>query len=192
MLTKRQIRLLELLDEELLSCKDCNLWTGGTSKPYWTPTSKYGMIGEAPGEREVRKEPFIGIAGKKLWEVANSLGLKKEDFIIINTVNCRPIDDRGRNSKPTQDECDTCFPYMRKYLKIVKPEKIILLGNFAVGALTGESSGIMKKNSNVIRVENNLFNTKLVLSIHPSMCIYIGAKGKVMLYESMKVFKELK
>ena len=189
MLNKHQIRLLELLDEELLSCKDCDLWTGGTSKPYWTPASKYGMIGEAPGEKEVRKSPFVGPAGKKLWGIANLLGLKREDFIIINTVNCRPIDKDGNNGKPTPDQCDTCFPYMRKYLRIVKPEKIILLGNYAVGSLTGENSGIMKKNSSVVR--NEFFNLNMVLSVHPSMCIYAGSKGKVMLYESMKVFKEL-
>ena len=190
MLSGHQIRLLELLDEQLLSCKDCDLWIGGTSKPYWTPKSRYAIIGEAPGEKEVRSEPFIGPAGRKLWEVVNLMGLRKEDFVIINTVNCRPVNNDGSNGKPTNDQCETCFPYMRKYLKIVKPEKILLLGNFAVGVFTGEYSGIMKKNSNV--EWNEEFGVNIVLSVHPSMCIYAGVRGKAMLHESIKVFKELK
>ena len=189
MLNKHQIRLLELLDEQLLSCKDCDLWTGGTSKPYWTSTSKYGMIGEAPGAKEVRESPFVGPAGKKLWNVVGSLGLKREDFLIINTVNCRPIREDGTNGMPTPDQCDTCFPYMRKYLKIVKPKKVILLGNYATGVFTGSNSGIMMKNSSVVK--HNFFDFDIVLSVHPSMCIYAGSKGKAMLYKSMKVFKEL-
>ena len=147
------------------------------------------MIGEAPGEQEVRREPFIGTAGKKLWDIVGLVDLKKEDFVIINSVNCRPIDGRGRNGKPTRGQCETCFPYIRKYLKIVKPEKILLLGNFAIGTFTGEFTGIMKKNSRVVK--NEYFGLDTVLSVHPSMCIYAGTKGRTMLYNSIKVFKEL-
>jgi len=188
MLTKKQIRLLELLDNQLLSCKDCELWTGGTSKPYWTPKSKYGLIGEAPGYHEVNNEPFVGTAGRLLWVHMEMFGLKKESFVIINTTNCRPLNKRGTNGNPTKDQCEMCYPYMRKYLHIVKPSKIILLGNFATGVLTGEYTGIMKKNAKVLWSSN--FNAHIILSIHPSSCLY-NSNNKLMLKHSLKTFKEL-
>jgi len=47
------------LDDQILSCKNCSLWTGGYCKPFWTPNSKYGIIGEAPGSNEVNNEPLL-------------------------------------------------------------------------------------------------------------------------------------
>lgn len=187
MLTRKQIRMLELLDEQLLDCKECGLWTGGASKPYWTVNSKYAAIGEAPGEEEVNTEPFIGKAGKHLWRIMKAHGFKKADFLIVNTVNCRPIDNQDRNTKPTKDQCEECFPFVRKYLKIVRPKKVILLGNFAVGTFTGEYTGILQKNGMKFYTDFGPF----ILSVHPSVCIYSGRKGEARLYESIKKFKEI-
>lgn len=188
MLTKKQIRLLEILDEQLLACKDCELWTGGSCKPYWTTESRFGLIGEAPGRNEVDSEPFIGRAGKLLWKWMKAVGFEKRDFVIVNTVNCRPVTPSGNNGKPSKEQCDTCFPYLRKYLKIVRPKKTILLGNYAVGAITGEYVGIVKKNSMVL--PKGPFGTNVVLSVHPSAALY-NSSSVQLLRDSIKVLNEL-
>lgn len=170
MLTNKQIKLLELLDDQILSCKDCRLWTGGSCKPYWTNESKYGLIGDAPRINEVNREPLIGKFGRLLWECMAMFGLKKSDFVILNSVNCNPVIGEYKDAKPRKDECETCFPYIRKYLKIVRPKKTLLLGNFAVGIITGRYNGIEKKSGLVL--PKGPFGTDVILSVHPMSCYY--------------------
>jgi DNA polymerase len=56
---------------------------------------------EAPGKQEVLcGTPVVGKAGKKLWDIAAKYQLYRDNFAIINTVNCRPIDGT-KNGKPT-------------------------------------------------------------------------------------------
>ena len=52
----------------------------------------------------------------------------KEDILIINFANPPPPENR----QPSQKEADTCLPYLKKQLELVKPEIIILLGATAL------------------------------------------------------------
>lgn len=188
-LNNKQIRMLELLDEQFQNCVKCSLYTNGKCPPYWTIHSKYAIVGEGPGENEVyNREPFIGKAGRHLWSIMSEFGLKKQQFLIVNSVNCRPIDG-NKNGKPTQPQQDACRMWLRKYIKVVKPEKILILGNYAMNTMIGESMGIM--NLNGIKEFNNEFQANYVLSVHPSMCIYKGYDGKRMLRESIGIFKDI-
>ena len=187
MLNKKQTKLLMLLDDQIMSCKNCPLWMGGYCKPFWTTNSKYGIIGEAPGSNEVNNEPFIGKAGKLLWKFVSDIGLSKDDFTIINSTNCRPVKNGGTNGKPQIYQCEECYDYIRKYFLITKPKKILLLGNYAVGTMTGDYAGIIKKNGTVFF--SKIFNCNVVMSVHPSITIYKGAEGEKLLYYSLRVFK---
>ena len=184
--------MLELLDDGLEHCRDCDLYNngdGGKCPPYWTIHSRYAIIGEAPGRDEVQnREPFIGQAGKHLWDTMDKFGLKKNQFLIINSVSCRPVND-GKNGKPTKHQQEQCRGFVRKYLKVVRPEKILILGNHAMYTITGRDSGIMMFNSETMY--NEEFQANQVVSVHPSMCMYKGDEGKEMLKESIEVFKNL-
>jgi len=55
--------------------------------------------------------------------------------------------------------------------------------------ILGESQGIM--NMNGLHVKGNEYESNVILSIHPSMCIYRGELGKKMLSYSIGKFKEV-
>ena len=191
MLTRKQIRMLELLDEQVLSCQSCILYNGGRCKPFWTKSSKYAILGEAPGGNEVRfNEPFYGPAGTILWEMLLEHGIRKDEFVIVNSVNCRPTEVRNgrkRNSKPLQVQQNACRMWYRKYFKVVKPKKMLVLGNYAMGSLLDEHSGIIRLNA--LQNYSEEFSCSFVLSVHPALCIYSMEKGLKLLEESIRVFK---
>ena len=184
-MNQKQTKMLQLLDEKIQSCTKCNLHENGGCKPYWTEQSKYVILGEAPGRNEVTSnEPFIGSAGKNLWSIMAEFDLTKEEFLIMNSVNCRPVNG-NKNGKPTKEQMLTCRSWIRKYIKVLQPELILILGSYPLLTMTG-LTGIMSLNSEVIH--NMEFDIDAVISIHPAMCIYKGEEGKQMLRESIKVF----
>jgi len=188
MLDDKDIRMLELLDDMILNCKKCDLYTGGHVIPYWTSLSKYAMIGEAPGRKEVENnEPFVGKTGRMLWDIMSEYGFRKEEFLIINSVQCRPTDG-VRNLKPSIDQISLCKQLWKKYIKVVKPYRMILLGNFARGSIDNSYSGILRKNAQ--SHYSNKYDMYYLTSIHPSYCIY-NKSGHDLLRESIKEFRYL-
>lgn len=190
MLSDKQVKLLKLLDKQIQSCTKCNLHKTGRCKPYWTPESKYVIVLEAPGADEVKKNtPVVGKAGDKLWEIADHFSLPRKSFLIINAVNCRPVQPgTDRNGKPTKDQIGICREWVRKYIKVLCPEKGIVMGGYSLFTIFGQE-GIMKSNSTV--EFNNEFQCNFVKSIHPAMCIYSGDKGKSMLFRSFESFVKM-
>ena len=181
--------MIHLLDVQIQRCKQCDLHNGGRCKPYFTKESRHVILGEAPGKSEVENNmPFCGMAGDHLWDIMKLHGFYREQFLIINSVNCRPVDG-NKNGKPTYEQINTCKKWVRKYIKVLQPKAILSLGNYAMYNILGESQGIM--NMNGLHVKGNEYESNVILSIHPSMCIYRGELGKKMLSYSIGKFKEV-
>lgn len=191
MLTSKQIRMLEILDSQILQCESCSLHENGRCKPYWTNEYRgYFIIGEAPGKNEIDyNEPFIGTAGNKLWECAYQFGIEKKHCFIINSANCRPVDG-NKNGKPTELQMDRCKEWLRKYFKILEPKKVLLLGNYALFTFINEWYIMKKYENDELVTDNTIYGSdiKVVKSVHPSMCIYQGELGKEKLTKSMELF----
>lgn len=188
MLNNRQKKLLTLLDDKIENCKQCKLYENGKCLPYWTPISEYVIIGEAPGRDEVENnEPFVGRAGRILWGIFSEFGFRKEQFAIINSVNCRPVTSRGTNGKPTPLQQGSCYPWIRKFIKIINNEKILVLGSYAKRTLTGTPHGIKKINAT--REYNYVFDGYMFFSVHPALSLYDQNEGKKLLREAIKNFK---
>ena len=103
------------------------------------------LIGEAPGEQEVMAgEPFVGKAGKNLTAFLNSVHLRREEIYITNTVKIRPtrLSPSGRlvNRPPNREEIGLFHPYLMEEIALVKPRRIVTLGNVALKALAGEGA----------------------------------------------------
>jgi DNA polymerase len=191
MLTNKQLRILELLCSQIKECIRCNLHHGGRCRPFYTPASKYVIIGEAPGAQEVRQNaPFSGQAGKILWETIYNNKLKIIDFAIINSVNCRPTDGY-KNTKPTLYDVKACQQWIRKFIKVIKPEKVLILGNYAMETMLGRITGITKFNATDGTL-TEYDNTPYLISVHPAYAIYNKDKGQQMLNESIKEFYNMK
>lgn len=170
-------RMLELLIDEMSKCEKCSLKkTGGFAQPYWTQDYQgWLLIGEAPGNHEVdNQEPFIGKAGEILWTEMLRHGIKKEHCAIINSVNCRPVKKNGKgNGKPTVAQQDICREWIKKFTKILQPDRILLLGGYALEDILN-TKGIRKNNANLVR--SMLFDTgelyEMVPSVHPASLFY--------------------
>jgi uracil-DNA glycosylase family 4 len=192
-------KMLTLLDNQVQSCTKCNLYSGGRAKPYWTSHSRYGLFLEAPGKEEVTQNtPVVGGAGKKLWQALHDVGLERSDFLIINSVNCRPVVD-GKNGKPTAEEMLSCSDWARKYIRIIKPIKILVMGTYAVQSFNRIVGGdvlpigsIVENNGKIVFVKFFDVEVHIVVSVHPAYTIYQQEKGMKALKHSIDIFKEIR
>ena len=171
-MTEKQYKLLKLLDKQIQNCQLCDLYKNGRTKPFWTNQAKYMMILESPGKQEVlNNEVLIGKTGKLFWLLIEEAGLNKNDFLIMNSVNCRVMNG-NKQGKPSNYHLTTCNAWLRKYIKVLRPEKIILFGNYAIRTILDEW-GISKYNG--IKSKKCLYGTidsEVLRCYHPSACLY--------------------
>ncbi len=155
---------LKGITENILECKMCQLHENITNKVIMRGSErpKVLFIGEAPGKNEDEAGiPFCGRAGKVLDELITYMALQKNEYAIINTVKCRPPNNR----KPTQNELRTCRPFLLAQIEILDPEVIILLGNTAEQAFCVSSADWGKV---VITTEGK----RLIKLYHPAALLY--------------------
>jgi len=139
------------------------------------------FVGEAPGKNEDMKgEPFIGIAGKRLSMALESAGITRDQVYITNIVKCRP----PKNRIPTTTERDTCQNYLKKEIEIIKPKIICVLGNTAFNSLL-DGKEITKFRGKIVRKNNQLY----FLTVHPAATIYNQKLISVLKKDIKKLFK---
>ena len=103
------------------------------------------FVGEAPGEDEdLQGEPFVGRAGQLLTKMIVAMGLTREQVYIANIVKCRPDMPPGSsgNRKPTKQEMETCIPYLRAQVDVIKPTALVALGATAIEGLIGATGSM--------------------------------------------------
>ena len=128
---------LTSLDEVVKKCKKCNLHKTRKNTVFGEgdPGSNIMIIGEAPGREEDEiGRPFIGRAGKLLNEFLKSIGLNRDLVFIVNTIKCRPPENRD----PEIVEINACSDYLDQQINIIKPKVLVLLGKIAANRLLGE------------------------------------------------------
>ncbi len=98
------------------------------------------FVGEAPGaDEDLQGEPFVGKAGQLLTRIIEAMGVKRSDVFIANVLKCRPDVPTGAtgNRRPTTIEMQTCLPYLRAQIEIIKPSVLVALGAVAMEGLLG-------------------------------------------------------
>jgi DNA polymerase len=131
------------------------------------PDAKLMFVGEAPGEDEdLQGEPFVGRAGQLLTKMILAMGLRREDVYIANIVKCRPDMPPGvpGNRKPTRQEMETCVPYLRAQIEVIKPAVMVALGATAVEGLLGPVGTIGSLRGKFLEFRQ----TPLMPTYHPS------------------------
>jgi len=109
------------------SCTACQLSEHRTQVVFGTGSSNAEIvfIGEAPGHNEdIKGEPFVGMAGQLLDRMLASLGLDRSQVYIMNTVKCRPPNNRD----PKAEEVEACSRWFDAQLAALSPKVICLLG----------------------------------------------------------------
>lgn len=131
------------------------------------PEAKLMFVGEAPGEEEdLKGEPFVGRAGQLLTKMIVAMGLSREQVYIANIVKCRPDMPLGApgNRKPTKQEMETCVPYLRAQIEVIKPTVMVALGATAVEGLFGPVGTIGSLRGKFLEYRG----TPLMPTYHPS------------------------
>jgi DNA polymerase len=130
------------------------------------------VCGEAPGAKEDSTgEPFVGAAGKKLDELFTKAGLTPDDYYILNTIKCRPPENRD----PSDAEKAACLNYLDEQIALLDPEIIVTLGNHATKYMLEDENypGItaLRGKPTVGRGGRRFFPT-----FHPAAAIYDRSK----------------
>jgi uracil-DNA glycosylase len=135
------------------------------------PQAELMFVGEAPGADEDRQgEPFVGKAGQLLTKMIQAMGLQRSDVYIANILKCRPnVDTPTGNRKPTPEEMETCVPYLKEQIKLVKPKVLVAVGDTAVKGLIPElKEGITRLRGKWLEFEG----IPLMPTFHPSYMLH--------------------
>lgn len=99
------------------------------------------FIGEAPGADEDQQGlAFVGAAGQFLTKMINAMGYTREEIFIANICKCRPPGNRT----PQPEEMQTCLPFLREQIRIIRPKVIVLLGGTAIKGLLDTQVGVTR------------------------------------------------
>ena len=167
---------LELRDLAM-SCTACRLSETRTNVVFGVgdPEASLMLVGEAPGKNEdLEGEPFVGAAGQLLDELLSGIGVARQDVYIANVLKCRPPGNRD----PKEDEIDSCKGYLREQIRMIRPDVVVTLGNFATKLLLPTEMGITRMRGR--RIDWWLGAT-LIPTFHPAAAL----RGRPQVREEM-------
>lgn len=150
--------------QNISKCQKCDLHKE-CSQPVNTEKGEYNVLilGEAPGtEEDKKKKPFVGKAGKLLWEEMLQYDLKREHFYIANVCKCYPSETRT----PDTNHIQACFPYTQELIKSINCQLILALGNTPLGAFENRKGGIVKESGAMKWFPE--YNSYVVYCVHPA------------------------
>jgi len=188
---------LNLIKNKCLSCMKCELGKTRNNIVFADgnpETAKAILIGEAPGENEDKTgTPFVGRAGKLLNEFLDKAGISRsEDLYIINTVKCRP----PQNRVPTDKEKELCSEYLLKQIETVNPKVVIFCGATALKSFYAKKTPISKIRGEILELEIGGSKRKCIPIFHPSYLLRYhsleeGSPRDLMLKDLIKIQKML-
>lgn len=181
---------LEKLNKQMLACTKCALRSGCTQvvPGAGSANAQIMFIGEAPGKKEDELGvPFVGAAGKFLDEMLSVINLNREDVYIANTVKCRPSENRD----PSQEEKDTCWPWLISQINIIKPKLIVTLGRHSMNLFLPEQR-ISEVHGRALRRDFPGLGKQVFFTLyHPAAALYNGGMRETLIKDFKKIPKIL-
>ena len=166
---------LTSLDEIIKKCKKCNLHKTRRNTVFGEgdPDSNIMIIGEAPGKEEDEVgRPFVGRAGKLLNEFLKSINLNRDSVFIVNTIKCRPPENRD----PEASEISACSDYLDQQINIIKPKVLVLLGKVAANRLLGEDMPMSELRLKKFFIDK--YDIPIIVFYHPAYILRSPSQKK--------------
>ena len=112
------------------------------------------IVGEAPGESEVRKrKPFVGSSGQLLWRAVGRYGFNPNNVYVTNVIKRQTSFGFDEKVTVPKDELEKWEELVRWELQhLPNVTTVLVSGGAALEALTGES-GILNWRGSVIEAE---------------------------------------
>lgn len=167
--------------------------------PYYEgdSTTSIALVGEAPGEQEVRQQrPFVGPAGNLLNKCLLSAGLLRQQLYITNVVKERPPNndisafikfDKVGHAQPT--------PAYARYENMLAEELahsksniFVALGNTALYALA-RKTGISKRRGSLYPC-TLVPDRKVIACIHPSAALHVPSFERLIVFDLTRAREE--
>lgn len=158
---------LNIVESKCKSCKACALASTRHNVVFSDgnpETAKIVLIGEAPGEMEdMSGTPFVGRAGQLLNEFLSEAEISRdEDLYIINTVKCRPPENRI----PTDEEKSACEKFLYAQIDIMNPKAILFCGATALKSFSKDQKVQISK------IRGRWFTVNINGKAYKSMAIF--------------------
>ena len=176
---------LDELNQLICECQKCPL--GRTRNKFvfgsGNPNAEVLVVGEGPGaDEDAQGLPFVGRAGKLLTDILKAINFSREEVYIANIVKCRPPGNRT----PLPAEMQSCLPYLKKQIELIKPKAILCLG------LTS-AHGLLKKKESLTNMRGKVFDfdkTKVMVTYHPAALLR-NPNWKRGCWEDVQLFRKL-
>jgi len=165
-------------------CTRCKLSASRTRivLGYGNPAADLMFVGEAPGREEDEQGlPFVGAAGQLLTKIIEAMGTTREEVYIVNTVACRPPENRT----PEADEVASCRPFLEEQIRLVAPRVIVTLGTFATQA-------ILRTDQPISRLRGSwqvAHGARVMPTFHPAYLLR-SPKGKKDVWADMQLVRD--
>jgi uracil-DNA glycosylase family 4 len=160
-------KLAALHERHDATCPHCTSVTTHTRTVFGegNPDADLLFIGEAPGEQEDKTgRPFVGRAGKKLDEIIEAMGLRREDVYIANVLKSRPPNNRT----PLANEVESCSPYLAEQIMIIDPRVIVTLGGPATKLMLHTDVGITRLRGQWAKYSADGVEIAIMPTFHPA------------------------
>jgi len=132
------------IKEEILSCSACEL----TTKRRFSLEGRGSMqarlliVGEylsLPSDVENEGELLFGVEEDlMLSRMMSAINLKEEDVFITNIIKC----GLGLTPMPDRKNFESCMPFLRRQISVVRPEVICVMGTLATQLLLNSSRSL--------------------------------------------------
>ncbi|MDY0287393.1 MAG: uracil-DNA glycosylase [Sphaerochaeta sp.] len=155
------MKTLQLMVGECTRCPLCETRTNTVFGEGALP-ARLLVIGEGPGaDEDATGRAFVGKAGQYLDTWLSPLGLsRKTNVYLANIIKCRPPENRN----PHAGEVASCLPFVKRQIRLVKPELILLVGGVAAHALLESEEGVGKLRGRFYRYEG----VPVLVTYHPA------------------------
>jgi uracil-DNA glycosylase family 4 len=123
------------------------------------------FVTENPGKKEVSEmRPLIGRSGKIFRMFFERLGLNKMNYLLTNTVLCRPLLPDGNTGNPSPETIERCKINSMNIIKQCNPKLVVLMGSTPMTAFGVAKTGITELAGRFFKWEG--YDT--FLTVHPS------------------------
>lgn len=170
------------------------------------------IVGEAPGENEVREgAPFVGASGLELNKMLSDAGLMRGACFVTNVIRERPpgndigsfIALRKKDITPlhkivrdrhVKQPVWEGIELLSREIALAQPNVIIALGNTALWALTGKW-GIMSWRGSVLQTDLPLglgYQPKVIPSYHPAAVLRQWSWRQILVHDLRRAAEHAK
>lgn len=145
------------------------------------------FIGEGPGYWEnLKKEPFVGNAGKFLDQLLAAINIPRESVYITNVVHHRAPENRD----PFPSEIEAYGKYLDEIINTIDPKVIITLGRFSMAKFLPEAR-ISSVHGKIHRVNWKDKEIVIIPMYHPAAALRNGEVMRLEKEDFLKLSKML-